>query len=56
MASQTSTKKSPGKNSGATAIDTAEGKGGETHQTVDGSSEDHLTTNHGMPVSDNQNS
>ena len=56
MASQTPTKKSPGKNSGSTAIDTAEGNGGETHQTVDGSSEDYLTTNHGMPVSDNQNS
>lgn len=56
MASQTPTKKSPGKNSGSTAIDTAEGNGGETHQTVDGSSADYLTTNHGMPVSDNQNS
>lgn len=56
MASQTPTKKSPGKNSGSTAIDTAEGNGGETHQTVDASSADYLTTNHGRPVSDNQNS
>ena len=56
MASRTPTKKSSGKNSGSSDIKTEQGNGGETHQTVDASSADYLTTNHGMPVSDNQNS
>lgn len=56
MASRTPTKKSPGKNSGSSDIKMEQGNGGETHQTVGTSSDDYLTTNHGMPVSDNQNS
>lgn len=56
MASRTPTKKSPGKNSGSSDIQMEQGNGGETHQTVDALSDNYLTTNHGMPVSDNQNS
>lgn len=56
MASRTPTKKSPGKNSGSSDINMEQGNGGETHQTVDASSDNYLTTNHGMPISDNQNS
>lgn len=56
MASRTPIKKSPGKNSGSSDIKMEQGNGGETHQTVDASSDNYLTTNHGMPISDNQNS
>lgn len=46
---------------GSAAFSTRRGKGGELHQDVDhrannGSGGGHLTTNHGMRISDNQNS
>ena len=36
-------------------FETAAGNGGETHQRASGDAAS-LTTNHGMPISDNQNS
>ena len=39
----------------ASTVKTTPGNGGETHQTASGSSE-RLTTNHGVPLGDNQNS
>src|SRR6478609_12224587 len=40
----------------SSAIETIEGPGGEPHQQASGGGAAQLTTNHGVPISDNQNS